>query len=71
MTVVKEYHEDLDVDALGNWLRGCKQFFLQNFEDNGNCIKQGLHSLDGDVIFDIKNKLEKYIDKVYVRGVKE
>ncbi len=71
MTVVKEYHKDLDVDALGNWLRGCKQFFLQNFEDNGNCIKQGLHSLDGDVIFDIKNKLEKYIDKVYVRGVKE
>lgn len=71
MTVVKEYHKDLDVDALGNWLRGCKQFFLQNFEDNGSCIKQGLHSLDNDTIFDIKNKLEKYIDKVYVRGVKE
>ena len=70
-TLVKEFHDDLDVSSLGRWLRGCKNFYLQNFEDKGSCIESGLHALDKEKIFEYKNELEKYIDNVEIRGIRE
>ncbi len=70
-TFIKEYHENFDVESLGEWLKGSKQFYIQNFEDNGTCIKEGLHPLSKEELYLIKSKMEKYVDKVEIRGIKE
>ncbi len=70
-TIVKEFHEDLDVDELGRWLSGSKRYFLQNFEAKESCIKQGLHQMDIADLKKIKDRLSKYIEDVQIRGIGE
>ena len=70
-TIVKEFHEDLDLESLGKWLKGAKRYYLQNFESRESCIQSGLNSLDGSRLKEYQEVLSKYIDNVYVRGIQE
>ena len=70
-TIVKEFHEDTDFDALGEWIKGAKRYFLQNFLDQGSCIREGLHALEKEELFAIRDKMKKYIPDTQVRGVEE
>lgn len=68
-TVVKEFHEKCDFKEIGEWLNGAKKYFLQNFEDHGTCIKEGLHALDEETLLKIKEELSTYISYVDIRGI--
>jgi len=70
-TVVKEYHEKTDLKKLGEWLKGSKRFFLQNFEEHGNCIKEGLHEIGVDKLKQMEEVLKPYVKQIAIRGVKE
>ena len=70
-TIVKEFHEDLDLESLGKWLKGAKRYYLQNFEDRESCIQEGLSSLDIETIKNYQSELSKYIENVYIRGLQE
>ncbi len=70
-TLVKEFHENVDFSEIGRWLNGAKNYYLQNFEDNGTCIESGLHSLDINKIREIRDILKPYIENVSIRGLKE
>ena len=45
-TVVKDYHNIEDIKAIGEWIKGAKNYFLQNFVDSGNLIKDGLSAVN-------------------------
>ncbi|MEE3425710.1 MAG: anaerobic ribonucleoside-triphosphate reductase activating protein, partial [Erysipelotrichaceae bacterium] len=45
-TIVKEFHELEDLRKIGEWIRGAKHYYLQNFEDHGTCIQAGLGEVD-------------------------
>lgn len=66
ITLTKEFHENLDTRQLGKWLEGSKKLILQKFND-GDCIKDGLHSLNDEEMLDIKDKLSSYIDEVIIK----
>lgn len=70
-TVVKEYHEPKDFKAIGEWIKGAKHYYLQNFEDHGSCIKQGLSEVGLDELQKMKETVEEYVEDVQIRGVKE
>lgn len=70
-TIVKEFHEDLDLESLGKWLKGAKRYYLQNFEDRESCIQEGLSSLDIETIKNYQSELSEYIENVYIRGLQE
>ncbi len=70
-TLVKEFHENVDFSEIGRWLNGARNYYLQNFEDNGTCIESGLHSLDINKIREIRDILKPYIENVSIRGLKE
>ena len=70
-TFVKEFHEDLDFESLGKWLKGAKRYYLQIFEDRESCIQEGLSSLDIETIKNYQSELGKYIENVYIRGLQE
>ncbi|MGM9562972.1 MAG: anaerobic ribonucleoside-triphosphate reductase activating protein [Faecousia sp.] len=68
-TVVDELHEPEDFHAIGQWLSGAQQYFLQCFTDSGEILQPGLHAPS-------KEKLEKclatagqYIPNTHIRGV--
>lgn len=66
ITLTKEYHEDTDYKELGKWLKGSKRLILQNFND-GDTIKEGLHSLDNNKLLEIKDILSTYVDEVIIK----
>ena len=70
-TIVKEFHDDLNLESLGKWLKGAKRYYLQNFESRESCIQGGLSSLSESRLKEYQGVLSKYIDNVYVRGIQE
>ena len=70
-TLVKEFHEDTDFKKVGEWLKGAKHYYLQNFEDHGTCISSGLHALEKEDILKIKETLIPYVEEIKVRGIEE
>lgn len=37
-TIVKETHSQKEIEALTNFIKGAKRYFLQNFQNKGGCI---------------------------------
>lgn len=70
-TVVKEFHEDTDFEKLGEWLKGANHYYLQNFETQGTCIKEGLHEIGNDRLKEIENIVRPYVKEIAIRGIKE
>jgi len=70
-TIVKEYHEDTNFEEVGKWLNGTENYYLQNIEDHGSCIKEGLHEIGEEKLIEIRNQLKKYIKNVSIRGLDE
>lgn len=70
-TVVSQFHEIADFEKIGAWIKGAKNYYLQNFEDHGTCIQSNLSAVDIDTLEEMKNVVKNYVDNVEIRGVKE
>lgn len=68
-TLVRELHDEQSLRELGEWLRGAKRLFLQNFVDSGNLIKQGLHGFSKQEMQQLRQVVAPFFDDVYLRGV--
>ena len=56
-TVPKELFEQADFVKIGELIRGAKRYFLQEFTDSGNLIKEGFSA-------ETKENMQKYLDAV-------
>jgi anaerobic ribonucleoside-triphosphate reductase activating protein len=70
-TVVREFHEVADFEKIGAWIRGAKHYYLQNFEDHGTCIRDGLGEVSPDTLERMKETVSAYVEHVDIRGIKE
>ena len=70
-TVVKQFHEVEDFVKIGEWIKGARHFYLQNFEDHGTCIQEGLSEVDLETLEKMAAAVEKYVEDVQIRGIKE
>ena len=70
-TVVKQFHEVEDFKKIGEWIKGAKRYYLQNFEDHGTCIQNGLSEVSLDTLEKMKECVKDYVEEVEIRGVKE
>lgn len=70
-TVVKEFHEAKDFKEIGELIKGAKRYFLQNFEDHGNCIKEGLSPVSEEDLKEFKDIAKDYVKEIHIRGVEE
>ena len=70
-TIVKEFHEDSDFKEMGEWLKGAKRYYLQNFEEQETCIKKGLHQVSLGKLKEIEETVRPYVEEIALRGVKE
>lgn len=70
-TVVKGFHDVKKMKEIGEWIKGCKNYYLQNFEDHGTCIEEGLSSVSLEELEKMKEAVSPFVENVELRGVKE
>ena len=68
-TIVAEYHTTQDIVAIGNWIKGAKRYFLQNFVDSGNLIGSDMHAVSKDFMKELQIEAAKFVEKVELRGI--
>lgn len=68
-TIVKEYHTLNDMEAIGQWLKGARAYYLQNFEDSERVIQSGLHAVEKDQLKEYASIIQKYISNTQIRGI--
>lgn len=56
-TLIKEHHQPSDMEKIAEIVSGAKNYVLQKFKDNGECISHGLTEVD-------KEDAEKYLEIV-------
>ena len=70
-TIVREFHEPEDLRKIGEWIRGAKHYYLQNFEDHGTCIQAGLGEVDLHTLETMKRIAGEDVEHIEIRGIKE
>jgi len=68
-TVVKEYHTLSDIEKIALWISGAKRYYLQNFVDSGDLIKNGLSAVGKETLDSMKKVCEWHIKNTEIRGV--
>ena len=68
-TIVDGFHETQDIVAIGEWIKGAKRYFLQNFVDSGNLIGNDLHGVSKDFMKELQIEAAKFVEKVELRGI--
>ena len=68
-TVVREFHQKADFEQMGLWIRGARQYYLQQFKDSGGVIRKGLHAYDEKVLNQAQEIMAQYVQKVEIRGI--
>lgn len=84
-TVVKGIHRVEEFEDIGKWIAGCPAYYLQNYEENENCLYRMIQTAESDNVKQggadpfgafSREELEqmaelarKYVGKVILRGV--
>ena len=66
-TVVKEFHKREDLEEIGEWLKGARKYYLQKFNDSGDCIGEGLHPYSDEIMKQALDIIKKVIPTAQIR----
>ncbi len=67
-TLVAELHTAADMEAIGEWIKGAKRYFLQTFRDSGDLIGTGLSALDEESTRVFSEIAQRYAIPARIRG---
>lgn len=68
-TVCKPFHNEEAMQAIGQWLHGAKQYFLQSFVDSGNLVGHGVAPFTKAEMLALQQVVRKYIPSTQIRGI--
>lgn len=68
-TVVNEYHTVEDIRSIAHWIKGAPKYFLQNFTDSGDLIKEGLTPVSRETLENMRLATLDIISNTQLRGV--
>ena len=68
-TVVRELHTQEDFRSIGNWLAGCRAYYLQAYKDSPEVIRPGFSSYSKRDLDYFCLILSRTIPAVYIRGI--
>lgn len=67
-TMVKGYHTEASMRGIGEWIRGAKRYFLQNFVDSGHLIGEA-EGLTEEEMRQMLDVVREYIPTAELRGL--
>ena len=68
-TIVKEFHSVDDIQDIGVWIKGAKNYFLQNFVDSGDLICGDLNAVEKGDLYNMQKKLHDFVTNCEIRGI--
>lgn len=68
-TVTAELHDKDDFLAIGEWIRGARRYYLQQFRDSGELLGGGLSAPTPDAMAEFADIVRPYVGEVGLRGV--
>lgn len=68
-TVVKEYHSVDDIKKIAAWISPAQNYFLQNFIDSGDVIKNNLSAHDAQTLGLMRSLAQDMIPNTQIRGI--
>ena len=69
-TVVRPLHQAEDFEAIGRWIRGDEEYYLQTFTDSGELLDgAGLGPWDGASMEKFAETARAYVPHTYLRGI--
>lgn len=68
-TVVREYHTTEDIKKIAEWIKGADKYFLQNFIDSGDLIKNNLSAVNPETLDLMRSYAQDIIPNVEKRGI--
>ncbi|MBQ6717987.1 MAG: anaerobic ribonucleoside-triphosphate reductase activating protein [Clostridia bacterium] len=68
-TVVREYHAVEDIKKIAEWIKGADKYFLQNFIDSGDLIKNNLSAVTPQTLDLMHSSAQDVIPNVEKRGI--
>jgi len=67
-TVVKEFHNDEDIEKIGTIIEGANNFYIQRYDGRSDQIKGGYKAHSKEELANFKKIASKYIKNVKIRG---
>lgn len=68
-TVVLEYHQRSDFEAMADWIAGAGRYYLQQFQDSGDLIRPGLHAYNENIMKQALDIVKKSVPSAQLRGL--
>src|SRR5699024_6671354 len=68
-TVTRELHGKEELKKIGEWLRGSRRYFLQNYRDSRGVIRPGFTGYSREQLERFREMLLDDIPEVGIRGV--
>ncbi len=68
-TVTRELHTEEEFKQIGEWIAGCKRYFLQGYQESGQVIRPVFSSYTRDDLERFREVLLETIPYVGIRGV--
>lgn len=68
-TVTGNFHEENDFRKIGEWIRGAKEYYLQNFVDSGELISGDIEGVTEEKIRGYLEIARQYLPCTQLRGV--
>lgn len=68
-TVVRQFHKREDFAAIGRWIKGAKQYYLQSFVDSGDLICPGMKGYTKEIMEQALGIVQRNIPNAKLRGV--
>lgn len=68
-TVVKEYHTVEDIKKIAAWIAPADKYFLQNFIDSGDLIKNNLSAVSPETLDLMRRAAQDMIQNTQIRGI--
>ena len=68
-TVVKGIHRPEEFTAIGQWLQGCRAYYLQNFRDSEQVMQPGFAEFEHTELEEMRELAAQYIPQAALRGV--
>lgn len=68
-TCVHPFHDPADMTAIGKWLEGANQYYLQSFVDSGDLVGGGVWGLSKEEMEALRDAVLPHIPNTHIRGI--
>lgn len=68
-TVVKGIHSPEEFTAIGQWLQGCRAYYLQSFRDSGQVMQPDFAAFERAQLEEMRERAAQYVPHTALRGV--